>query len=146
MKRNNIYIIVLSVLFLSVLAGCKLENSHNGKLDGYWKLRTIDHLLTDETVDLSEKSIFWAVQKDLLVVRNNAGEEFVFHFSKTAEELMVHDAHKSDKNNGDPKLEDLSVLEKYGIFSDPMTYKIDHLTSRVMVLSTDEIRLTFKKF
>ena len=146
MKRNNIYIIILSVLFLSVLAGCKLENSHNGKLDGYWKLRTIDHLLTDETVDLSEESIFWAVQKDLLVVRNNSGEEFVFHFSKTDKELIVHDAHKSDKNNGDPKLEDLSVLEKYGIFSDPMTYKIDHLTSRVMVLSTDEIRLTFKKF
>lgn len=145
MKNKNIYIIVLSVL-LSCLTSCKLENSHNGKLDGYWKLRTIENLQTEEATDLNASSIFWAVQKDLLVVRDNISEEYVFHFSKTEEQIELRDARKSNKNEGDPKLEDLSVLNKYGIYSDPITYNIDHLTSRVMVLSTEDIRLTFKKF
>jgi len=140
--------ILLLLAGLLAFGGCKLENSHNGKLDGYWKLCSIDNLTDESSTDLTSESIFWAVQKDLLVVRDNASTfiEYVFRFSKSNTELTLKDAQKYDKKNGNSAVSDMSLLEKFGIYSQPITYHIDDLSMSKMTLSTEIIRLNFKKF
>ncbi len=144
-KKYN-YLAIL--LFLSVsLTCCKLDTSHNGKLDGYWKLCTIDDLTLGEVTDLTEKSIFWAVEKDLLVARDNdESPEYVFRFSQSDSELTLRDGQRYNKKSGNETVSDISVLYKYGIYSQPITYRIDELSRSKMMLSTDDIRLNFKKF
>ena len=137
-------IIKSTVLLLSVFlaVGCKLDTSHNGKLDGYWKLTTVDTLQTGGISNLTDASIFWAVEKDLLVARDNN----VFRFVNADNTLSLSDAHLYNKVTGNIAVEDLSVLAPLGINHQPEVFKIDKLSSSTMTLSTDELRLSFKKF
>ena len=144
-------IIKSTLLLLSVFlaVGCKLDTSHNGKLDGYWKLTTVDTLQTGGICNLTDASIFWAVEKDLLVARDNNDpgiREYVFRFAKADNTLSLSDAHLYNKVTGNIAVEDLSVLAPLGINHQPEVFKIDKLSSSTMTLSTDELRLSFKKF
>ncbi len=132
-----------------VLASCSMDTSHNGALDGYWKLKTVDTLSTGGTCNLSEASIFWSVQKDLLTVRDNndpTNREYVFRFHQTDSTLVLSEGQRYDRTNGNVTVDDPSVLNPYGINHQPETFKVNHLTHRVMTLSTEELRLSFKKF
>ncbi len=136
------------MLICMSICGCKLESSSNGKLDGYWKLCTIDDLVSSTPEDLNSKSIFWSVEKDLLVVRDNddsSRTEYVFRFHQSDTELTLSDS-QIYKKSGNVALESIERLYKFGIYSQPITYSIDHLTSSRMTLSTAEVRLVFKKY
>ena len=142
--------IILVCLLAMMLTGCKLENSSNGKLDGYWKLTSIeDTAVPENSIDLRNASIFWCVQKNLIVVRDNeetSVHEYVFRFHQTDDELRLSDAQLYDKKIGNTTVEDISVLSKYGIYNQPETFHIDRLKSGKMILSTSDHRLTFEKF
>ena len=56
MNTKLTYIAV--VMIVLVLASCSMETSHNGALDGYWKLTTIDTLSTGGINNLKKASIF----------------------------------------------------------------------------------------
>lgn len=147
-KINILGLLFLSFIIIS-LAGCNLETSNNGKLDGYWKLCVIDDIALGTSEDLSSKSLFWSVQKDLLVVRDNddaSRPEYVFHFNQGEGELTLSNGQKYDKQKGNKTLESFEILYKFGIYTQPITYNIDNLTSSRMTLSTSEKRLVFKKF
>lgn len=141
--------IITALIFATVMTvSCKLENSHNGALDGYWKLYAVDTLANGTTSDLGLSSIFWAVEKDILMVRDNNDEvrrEYVFRFEHTDSTLRLWDAQLYDKKAGSQAVEDATELAKYGINKTEETFTIDHLTSRRMALSTTELRLSFKK-
>ena len=85
MGKKITHIATVSLLIcVLMLTACTLETSHNGALDGYWKLSSIDTLSTGGINDLTDASIFWSVQKNLLTVRDNndvAEKEYVFSFN-----------------------------------------------------------------
>ena len=135
-------------MIVLVLASCSMETSHNGALDGYWKLTTIDTLSTGGINNLKKASIFWSVQKDLLTVRDNndpTNREYVFRFQHTDSTLVLSEGQRYDRTNGNESVDDASVLSPYGINHQPEVFTFEHLTNRVMTLSTDELRLSFKK-
>ena len=61
-KCFNILFSLIATALLLVSCGDLLEHSQNGKLDGYWKLTTIDTLTSGGQKDVSEQSLFMAVQ------------------------------------------------------------------------------------
>ena len=125
---------------------CKMDTSHNGDLDGYWKLTSIDSLTIGTTCDYTNRSIFWSVQKNLMNVRDNAGgKEYVFRFEQTDSSLTIYNGQIYDKLRGNEFVEDMSELSPFGINSQPAHYVIDHLSSRRMTLHDDQLRLNFKK-
>lgn len=146
---NNKLTYLAVVMVAVVLASCSMDTSHNGALDGYWKLTTIDSLTTGGVNNLKDASIFWSVQKDLLTVRDNndpTNREYVFRFQRSEGTLILSEGQRYDRTNGNMDVDDPSVLSPYGINHQPETFKVDHLTHRVMTLSTEELRLSFKKF
>ena len=146
---NNKLAYMAVIMVVVALAGCSIETSHNGALDGYWKLKTVDTLSTGGTCDLNDASIFWSVQKDLLTVRDNndpTNREYVFRFQRSEGTLILSEGQRYDRTNGNVDVDDPSVLSPYGINHQPETFKVDYLTHRVMTLSTEELRLNFKKF
>lgn len=146
---NNKLTYLAVVMVAVVLTSCSMDTSHNGALDGYWKLKTVDTLSTGGTCDLSEASIFWSVQKDLLTVRDNndpTNREYVFRFQHTDSTLVLSEGQRYDRTNGNVTIEDASILSPYGIHRQPEVFTFEHLTNRVMVLIAEELRLSFKKF
>ena len=141
-----LHILIVSSL---LLMGCKLETSGNGALDGYWKLSAVDTLATGGTTDLTDSSIFWSVQKNLLTVRDNndaSNKEYVFRFAHTDNLLTLSDGQLYNRSSGNSTVEDLSVLYPFGIHHQPEKFEIVHLTHHRLCLRSNNLRLIFKKF
>ena len=143
------YILQILIVSALLLVGCKLETSGNGALDGYWKLSAVDTLATGGTTDLTDASIFWSFQKNLLTMRDNndsSNKEYVFRFTHTDNTLTVSDGQLYNRSSGNTTVEDMSVLNPFGIHHQPENFKIEHLTHRRLYLSNNDLRLIFKKF
>ena len=136
-----------------MLAACDIENSHNGDLDGFWHLERVDTLKTGGVTDLRQKRIFWSVQAKLLLTKDldNDPSGYIFRFSQEGEELILsqphtNGGHQSGTDDGDQPVTDVRLIAPYGINNLEERFHKDHLNSSHLTLSTDELRLYFKKF
>ena len=134
-------------LIMAVFASCDIETSDNGDLDGFWHLDRVDTLSTGGRADLSNKYIFWSVQKDLIntVDRHDSASDYLFRFEHKGKTLRLYDPHVNDRMNGDPAVEDPAVLNPFGVNALDETFNVNKLTGSKMVLSTDELKLSFTK-
>ncbi len=138
-----------------LLASCTIETSGNGALDGFWHLEQVDTLTTGGVADLSEQLIFWGVQYKLLSLKDAkryVNSDFYLRFEHSGDQLRVYQpyiasGHESDLyDGGDKPLENAALLAPYGINQLDETFHVDELKSGRMVLSTDQLRLHFRKF
>lgn len=147
MMKKNIYVIMTAWLVMSVFVSCDIETSDNGDLDGFWHLDRVDTLSTGGRADLSNKYIFWSVQKDLIntVDRHDSAGDYLFRFEHKGKTLRLYDPHVNDRMNGDPAVEDPAVLNPFGVNALDETFKVDRLSGSKMELSTDKLKLSFTK-
>lgn len=147
MNKKNIYMTMVAWLIMAVFASCDIETSDNGDLDGFWHLDRVDTLSTGGRTDLSNKYIFWSVQKDLIntVDRHDSAGDYLFRFEHKGKTLRLYDPHVNDRMNGDPAVEDPAVLNPFGVNALDETFNVNKLTGSKMVLSTDELKLSFTK-
>lgn len=144
-------IVLVCSLFLAVMGmgacGDWIETSGNGKLDGMWHLMRIDTLETGGGVDMAEDRKYLAVQGSILEV-HDADEvgKYMFRFSHADGKLALSDARLNDRTQGDPVVTDVSVLTPYGINRLEETFVVEKLTGKRMVLVSDVLRLTYRKF
>ena len=132
-----------------VMASCELSMSDNGRLDGYWHLVAVDTLSTGGSHDVSQDKYFWAWQYRLVVVADRAyqtpNRRLLFHFEHRADTLRLYDAHIDDRPNGDPPVEDVALLQVYGIDSPDERFIIEALSGSKMILRSSTLRLYFRK-
>lgn len=150
MKKLRYVFVVLPAFLLLPLAftSCELETSDNGKLDGLWHLERVDTLATGKSCDLSGQLLFWAVQMKLLNVndRNYKLSSAFFRFEHSNGTLRLYEPYWDDRMNGDPAIDDPSLIAPYGINSLDERYGVERLTGSEMVLRTEKLRLVFKRF
>ena len=86
---------LIYIIISLILTSCELEMTDNGALDGNWQLRQIDTLSTGGTCDMSRSYIYWAVQNDLLQVRDidNADFRILFRFEKKGDHLTLRNPY-----------------------------------------------------
>ena len=146
MKLINIFIFSLLFLFASCV---EFEHSENGDLDGYWHLVAVDTLSTGGTTDLSQERCFWMVQGTLFQLYSpdlNNGERYISHFTHEGDQFVIHQVYYSRRAEGDPAVEDVAILQPFGINStQEETFKIEELKGGRMVLTSSLLRLTLKK-
>lgn len=147
MKSSNIFLISAVTAALISTASCTLETSDNGDLDGFWHLERIDTLSTGGVCELSDSLRFWAIQKNLLNVTDMKQDVygFIMRFENSGANLRVYDPYENNRMEGDPKLENASILAPFGINATDETFTIDVLNSSDMKLRTDKLRLHFHK-
>lgn len=138
--------IILCTTLIYSFSSCTLETSGNGKLDGFWHLVTVDTIATGRIKDLSEERIFWSVQAKLIDYRdadyNN--KECISHFEQHNNSLTVFDFYIYNRSDGDPKIEDVSYLQPYGINNLTDSFKIVELNGNNMVLESKKLILRLK--
>lgn len=147
---KKLFYLYISILVLT-LSSCHLESMQdNGDLTGFWHLERIDTIQTGGVNDLSGRRIFWAVENKMLVMQGANGN-YSFRFRQTGDSLILSDpyrnyGHEEEGQGGDVKVTDPSVLHQYGIHHLEEHFHKDKLKGTDMVLSTDSLRLQFKKF
>lgn len=133
---------------VALTAACDIETSGNGDLDGYWSLRQIDTLETAGTADVSEQRIFWSVQHNLLQAddRTGAHASCLFRFQHTGNTLVLSSPYAYGRENGDDPIDDVTLLQPFGINAIPETFTIEKLNGSDMVLRSEPLRLHFRKY
>lgn len=143
MKRLVFFFIVALAL-----TACDIDSSHNGALDGNWQLTSVDSIYSSFSRDTREDLTFWAVQKDLLEVKDikKLVPSVFLRFNHGNDYLIVYDPVIDNRDSSDIILKDTSLLQYYYI--DEVPYKLDivKLTSSKMVLQTQKVRLNFRKY
>ncbi len=146
-KCFNILFSLIATALLLVSCGDLLEHSQNGKLDGYWKLTTIDTLTSGGQKDVSEQSLFMAVQGKIMMLNNrNNGAEFIFQFNHSDGHLKIFDARQSNRSKGDPLLTDPEAISPFGFNNLEEDFTVDEFTSGKLVINDGSFRLHFIKF
>lgn len=149
MKERIYYInITLAVILTFFVCSCEFETSGNGKLDGMWHLMTVDTLSKSVTEDVSSKRIYWSFQHNLVQFddKANGNSSILLRFdSSTGSTLRLYNSYIYDRENGDKPVEDINILTPFGMNAFDETYIIERLTGSILILSTDELRLYFKK-
>lgn len=146
-KHITILFSLVTILFALASCGDLLEHSQNGKLDGYWKLTNIDTLATGGQKNVSEQSLFMAVQGKIMMLNNrDNGAEFIFQFNNSDGHLKIFDARQSNRDKGDPLLTDPNALCPFGFNSLEEDFTVEKLTGGKLVINDGTLRLHFIKF
>ena len=128
--RKVLYIILSAAL----LASCQKADD-NGDLGGFWKLLQIEELKNDTIIDKREESCFWAIQLRMITANRNGGVIGKGRFQHTGDSLFVQMIQKP--GNG----------KVVGLYSpENERFCVNRLTSKSMVLQSDSVILTFRKF
>lgn len=145
MKHLFLYILSIVLLFTS----CDIETSDNGQLDGYWHLVRVDTLTSGVSCDFSNTRVFWGVEMNLIQVvdhDNDSGHYgYLFNFEYKGNTLRLYNAHKHERADGDPLVENVEVLQSLGINSLDDFFTIEKLNKNDMVIKDDYLRLWFEK-
>lgn len=140
---------IIILALLSVFCACdKFHTSHNGALDGYWQLTTVDTLANGHSTDMKEKMIFWAVQTDLLEIRDltNRQPHIIFHFKHDGNTLTLIDPVANNRVISDSIVTNPATLYYYGLSHLSETLQVLHLSSSNMTLQSERLRMIFRKY
>ena len=146
MKHLSRLIILAAV---SMLCACdKFHVSDNGALDGFWQLTSVDTLANGRSADMKEKMIFWAVQTDMLEIRDltNKQPNILFRFRHGANTLTLFNPVANNRIISDSIIANPATLEPYGLSSLTETLQVLHLSSSHMTLQSERLRMFFRKF
>ena len=108
-----------------------------------------ENLTTGETVDMRDYSATWSVQGNLLMMRMNGSPELIWRFNHKDDVLVLSDPYLSARfgeQGTDVKLEDVSVVEPYGLSALEEYLKVITLNGDDMILESSTSRLVFRKY
>ncbi len=147
MKARHILCAAAFAAMALTLGSCELEDSDNGDLDGMWYLASVDTIATSGKKDMADERLFWSFQHKLLVMEDKNGKtpSVLMRFEHKDGNMRLHDPYYNNRGEGDPKLDDPTKLQPFGVQTLEETFKVEHLTSRRMVLESGTLRLGFKK-
>ncbi len=124
--KKIIYILLCAFLVTS----CQ-KADNNGDLGGFWKLLKIEELNNNTTIAKHNEDRFWAIQ--LSLITTNVGGKG--RFQHTGDSLFIQMKEKPQ----DPK--------SFGFYNpDDEHFAVNKLTKKAMILQSDEVILTFRKF
>lgn len=158
MKQQIIKSLLAVLATPLLLVSCNVETSDNGPLDGFWHLERIDTLATGGTTDYHKGYVFWGVQKDLMYIKDSSNGSvgaYYLRFNQTHDSLHItkiyldhgHEDNPNHEQGGDIPVEAIdNNLRQLGINALPEHFKKEALNANRMILSTEKLRLKFKKF
>lgn len=143
---KSIALLSISVCFLLMSCSIDLETSDNGKLDGNWHIERIDSIENGNSLDYSDRLMFWAFQVRFLEVRDRDSQgAYLLRFDHSGDSLFLSSPHINDKNSGDPVVEDVEALRPFGINELNERFKVEKLSGNKMILKSRKVKLNFKK-
>lgn len=145
----GILIAATTILTTMSLASCDIETSSAaGDFNGMWHLTRVDTIATGGVLDLKNEKLFWAFQNKLMQAddKNEKLAKILMRFNQTNTQLTLHTPYVYDRENGDEPLSDPTLLAPYGINKTEEKFDVVTLKGGKMVLQSEKLKLTLKKF
>lgn len=145
----GILIAATTILTTMTLASCDIETSSAaGDFNGMWHLTRVDTIATGGVLDLKNEKLFWAFQNKLMQAddKNEKLAKILMRFNQTNTQLTLHTPYVYDRENGDVPLSDSTLLIPYGINKTEEKFDVVTLKGGKMVLQSEKLKLTLKKF
>lgn len=129
-------------------ASCSFEVSDNGKLDGFWQMKSVDTLSTGGSADLRLQELSWAFQGKALELRNAKvyHDDILMTFSHKGHVLSVSNPIRILRDSGDVVITDVEEIRHFGVNNLKEQFNIVTLNGSTMILQTDSLRLNFRKY
>ena len=138
---------------LTMLTACELHTSDNGDLDGFWQMTQMDTLATNRSGDMRSLKIFWAVQGDMLEMRDlhaidvtQCHEKVNFRFRLEGGKLLLLEPIANDREISDSIITSPATVAFYGLSSLEQVLDVIRLESDRMTLQTELYRMYFRKY
>lgn len=134
--------IVCAIIIGIGATGCR-RTSHNGKIDGFWQLRSLEYTQTGQVVDKSESDLYFCINLELMQLRY--GKEVatgVMDYDKSAHRLGVDFRAfglLEEHNQTD-------YLAAFGVMENPVVFEVVKAGSHTLVLKTPETIITCRRF
>lgn len=145
----GILIAATTILTTMSLASCDIETSSAaGDFNGMWHLTRVDTIATGGVLNLKNEKLFWAFQNKLMQAddKNEKLAKILMRFNQTNTQLTLHTPYCYDRENGDKPLTDSTLLIPYGINKTEEKFDVVTLKGGKMVLQSEKLKLTLKKF
>ena len=139
--------ILIATVVAFMFGSCEIETLDNGDLDGMWHLTKVDTPPPPPPADMGSKRIYWSFQARLLELDDKSGahQSILMRFEHNGATLRLYDPYIYDREDGDKALEDITLLNPYGIVAPDETYTIESLNGSKMVLLSGTYRMYFTK-
>lgn len=141
------------IIGLLALMSCTMETSHNGDIDGFWQLTTVDTLSSGRSVDVKENGVFMAVQANLLEFRRPLEDSIsmkyisvFFRFEHADGLLILSNPVANNRPIGDSLVLDVATIRPYGLNHLTETLHIEHLSAEKLILRNELLRMHFRKY
>ena len=140
MNRKNIVRSILTGAcdVLLIVAGSCRRASHNGAIDGNWKILTIETLATGEVTDYSRSQVFIAINLELMQLRSGTFGSYtgIIDYDKGDHRLAVEF----------PDINGADQLRPYGIDENPVVFTVEKANSKRLRLRTSTKLITCRRF
>lgn len=138
-------IVATTAFFIS---SCTLETLSAGKFDGMWHLTKVDTIATGGTLDLSKERIYWSFQFKLMEAEDKDGNHriILMRYNNSNNKLVLNAPYAYNREEGDEKLSDPTLLKPYGINNTEEEFDIVKINGNKMQLQSKMLKLSFKKF
>lgn len=124
--KKIIYILLCTTLF----ASCQKADD-NGNLGGWWKLLQIEEIENDTIIDKRSEDRFWAIQLKMITTNNGGKGRFQHVNDSLFVQMIQKPANGKDVGMYNPDNEHFGV---------------NKLTNKSMILQSEKVVLTFRKF
>ena len=145
MKKSTFIILTLIPLLVVSIAitSCEIDSAGTGGIYANWQLRQVDTLSTGNTADMTESTIYWAFQSDVLQLRNisNGNQPLYLRFDHKRDSLIV-----SNPILGMKEVTSEALLLPFGITNLTDTFSIEQLNGSTLCISNRLYRLRFRKY
>lgn len=134
MKKTK-YILMLLLAIVAILPSCR-RASHNGKLDGQWRITQIERV-AEQTTDIPDR-LFININLELVQLVRNGGSQVTgeISYSKGGDTLGMEF----------PSNPSAATLRNYGIYSNPVTFDVAKLDRKTLVLESPEAVIICERF
>lgn len=122
-------------------ASCR-KMSHNDGLDGQWQITSIEDKETG-TVEAVSEQLYYCINLHVIQLTTYGGTLYSgnLHYDKIRQELTFDFPYQADQiAQGD------NPLVRFGIHTNPVTFRVVEKTSKRLVLSSPETVITFRRF
>ena len=146
--KKHIY--KLLILLTLALTSCESYQIHED-LDGFWQVESIENKETGD-IKYCQGDTYYSFQRELVLVSyvssnipaGQMKENYIANFSHENDSIHMTDFRIYLDRNG--KQAPLSKLEKFGLLEIYNSFKVEKLNSRSMALSSENTRISLKKY
>ena len=132
-------IVVLVAGLMALAVSCR-KKSPNGKLDGMWRIMTVENKSTGEVVT-PEGQYYYCMNLHVVQLQGNPGADGNMQYSKSEGEVTMDFPYVGNTINSAS-----NPYKVYGIWSSPVTFKVVTLNGKRLVLESPESVVTMRRF